>query len=210
MYTLYYSPGSCSLIIHCLLNEMGVPFELRRVNVEKNEHQGSEYRRLNPKGKVPVLVTPEGPLTECVALVEHLCDKHGDGGLLGARGSWERAKTMERMATLATEVHPWAGRFFHDDDYATTPAARAEVKSRGAQKVLEWFGEEDARLTGPYWSGDKLTAADYYFMVVARWGRWLEPSVLEMKNIKRFFDAMTARPAVAKSMASEGITPYGR
>ena len=210
MYTLYYSPGSCSLIIHCLLNEMNVPFELRRVDFEKDEHRGAEYRRLNPKGKVPVLVTPQGPLTECVALIEHLCDKHGAGQLLGAIGSWERAKTMERIATLATEVHPWAGRFFHEDDYATTPAARAEVKSRGAQKVLEWFGEQDAALTGPYWSGDKLTAADYYLMVAARWGRWLEPSVLGMKNIKRFVEAMTARPAVAQSMASEGITPYGR
>jgi len=39
MYTLYYSPGSCSLIIHCLLAELGAPFELKRVDFEKKEHQ---------------------------------------------------------------------------------------------------------------------------------------------------------------------------
>ena len=67
MYTLYYSPGSCSLIVNCLLHELDVPFELRRVDVEAKEHHGEAYRRLNPKGKVPVLVTPDGPLTECLA-----------------------------------------------------------------------------------------------------------------------------------------------
>ena len=209
MYTLYYSPGSCSLIINCLLQEMNIPFELRKVDVEAREHEGAEYRKLNPKGKVPVLVTPDGALTECVALIEYLCDKH-DGAFLGKPGSWERAKTQERIATLATEVHPWAGRFFHEDDYATSAEARAEVKSRGAEKVLEWFRAEDARLTGTYWSGDTLTAADFYFMVVARWGRWLEPSALDMPNIRRFFTEMIERPAVARAMANEGIKPFGR
>ena len=51
MYTLYYSPGSCSLIVHCLLEEFGVPFELKRVDAASKD----EYRKLNPKGKVPAL-----------------------------------------------------------------------------------------------------------------------------------------------------------
>lgn len=209
MYTLYYSPGSCSLIIHCLLEELRVPFELRRVDLEGREHDGADYRRLNPKGKVPLLLTPDGALTECVALIEHLCEKHNGGGLLGPHGSWQRAKTMERIATLATEVHPWAGRFFHADDYADSESARAEVKARGARKVLAWFREQDAALTTPYWSGDELTAADLYFMVAARWGRFLDPSVLTLPNIERFFTMMIQRPAVAKAMASEGIKPFG-
>lgn len=208
MYTLYYSPGSCSLIINCLLQEMNVPFELRKVDVEAREHEGAEYRKLNPKGKVPVLVTPDGVLTECVALIEYLCDKH-DGSLLGKPGSWERAKILERIATLATEIHPWAGRFFHDDDYAQSTQARAEVKARAEEKLVEWFRAEDAALTGRYWSGEALTAADFYFMVAARWGRRLEPSALGMPNIRRFFTTMIERPGVARAMANEGIQPFG-
>jgi glutathione S-transferase len=154
------------------------------------------------------MVTPDGPLTECVALIEYLCDRHDDGRLLGKHGSWERAKTMERIATLATEIHPLYNRFFHVDDFADAEPAREAVKARGAEKLLAWFRNEDAALTGPYWSGETMTAADLYFMATARWGRWLEPKVTRMANIEPFMRRMGERPAVARAMAREGITPF--
>ena len=210
MYTLYFSPGSCSLIIHCLLEELGVAFELKRVDFDAKEHYGADYRRLNPKGKVPALVTPEGVLTECVAIIEYLCDRHDpDGRLLAKPGTWQRAKTLEQVATLATEVHPLFNRFFHVDDFSESPEVQAGVKARGTEKLLAWFREQDAQLTRPYWSGDAPTVADLYFMVIARWGRGLEPSALRMAHIEPFFRRMTARPAVARAMEREGIKPFG-
>jgi glutathione S-transferase len=211
MYTLYYSPGSCSLVIHCLLEEMKVAFELKLVDLKKHEHDSAEYRKLNPKGKVPALVAPEGVLTECVALVEYLCDKHdASGKLLGKAGTWGRAKTLEQVATLATEVHPTFNRFFHQDDFASAKDTQDAVKSRGADKLHAYFREQDARLTSPYWSGgEAMTVADLYFMVIARWGRWLSPAANEMRNIRPFYERMIARPAVARAFASEGIKPFG-
>jgi glutathione S-transferase len=209
MYTLYYSPGSCSLVVHCLLNELGVPFELKRVDLESREHHGAEYLRVNPKGKVPALAVPEGVLTECVAIIEHLCDKHGDGTLLARPGTWQRAKTLEQVATLATEVHPLFNRFFHPADFSADKAVQDAVKEQGTRKMLEYFREQDAALTGPHWSGASLTVADIYFMVIARWGRWLKPAANEMKNIRPFYERMLARPAVARAFAAEGIKGFG-
>ncbi len=210
MYTLYYSPGSCSLVVSCLLEELEVAFEPRKVDFAANEHRGPIYRKLNPKGKVPALVTPEGVLTECVALVEYLCDRHdASGKLLGRAGSWQRAGTLERIATLATEVHPLFNRFFHEDDFAAAQEVQAAVKARGTEKLLEYFRAQDAALIRPYWSGDSMTAADLYFMVIARWGRWLEPSAIRMGNIGPFFARMVERPAVKRAMEREGIKPYG-
>jgi glutathione S-transferase len=205
MYTLYYSPGSCSLIIHVLLEEFGLPFELKKVDAASKD----EYRKLNPKGKVPALATPEGVITECVAIVEHLCDRHGGGKLLGEPGSWERAKTLEQIATLATEVHPLFNRFFHEDDFSDAKEVRAAVKTRGTEKLLAYFREQDAALSKPYWSGDTLSAADVYFMVIARWGRWLTPPANEMPRIRPFYERMIARPAVARAMQREGIKAFG-
>ena len=51
--------------------------------------------------------------------------------------------------------------------------------------------------------------SDLYFMVVARWGRWLEESALKMGNIERFFRRMAERPAVVRAMQREGIKPFG-
>ena len=212
MYTLYYSPGSCSLIVNCLLHELEVPFELKRVDVEAKEHHGEAYRKLNPKGKVPVLATPDGPLTECLAIIEHVCDRHDvRRQWLPEAGSWQRAKAMERLATLSTEIHNNLGnRFFHEDGFSEDPGVRAAVKANGARKLTEFFHAEDARLTAPYWSGNPdPDASDLYFMVVARWGRWLEDSALRMPNIEKFFRRMTGRPAVGRAMEREGIKPFG-
>ena len=91
MYTLYYSPGSCSLVIHCLLEELGAPFETRL-------------------------------------------------------GTWERAKTLEQVVTLATEVHPLFNRFFHQDDFSEAKDVQAAVKARGTEKLAAYFRGEDAAL----------------------------------------------------------------
>ena len=206
MYTLYYSPGSASLIVHCLLEELGVPFELKLVDKQSKD----DYRKLNPKGKVPAIAGPEGLLTECVAIVEYLCDRHDrEHRWLAAPGTWERAKTFEQVATLATEMHPVFNRVFHEDDFSPDAGVQAKVKERGTEKLLAWFRDEDARLTRPNWSGDDLNVADIYFFVMARWGRWLATPANEMRNIRPFYERMIARPAVARAMQREGIKAFG-
>lgn len=210
MYTLYYSPGSCSLIIHALLEELGEPFEAKRVDFAANEHRGEAYRKLNPKGKVPALATPEGVLTECVAIVQYLCDRHDPHGKwLAKPGTWQRARTLEQIATLATEVHPLFNRFFHEDDFSDAKDVQAAVKAHGSERLLAYFRNEDAALTGPHWSGDTMTVADLYFMVMARWGRRLEPSAILLKNIEPWFTRMTERPAVKRAMEREGVKAFG-
>lgn len=209
-YTLYYSPGSCSLVVDCLLEELAVPFEMKRVDLAGREHHGSAYRRINPRGKVPALMTPDGVLTECVAIIEYLCERHDPGHrMLGAPGTWKRARQRERIATLATEAHPLFNRFFHEDDFSEDAAARSAVKAHGTGKLLDYFRSEDAQLTRPYWSGEEFTAADLYFMVIARWGRWLSPPANEMPHIRPFYERVTARPAVARAFEREGIKAFG-
>ena len=186
MYKLYYSPGSCSLIIDTLLEELGVEYEMQRVHTSRQASQGARVpRHFNPKGRVPSLVTPDGVLTECVALIEYLCDKHDPGGrLLGKPGTWQRAKIRERIATLATEIHPLFMRYFHEDDFAPDPQAQAAVKARAGERLDAWFRAEDAALATPYWSGEAMTAADIYFAVQVRWGRWLTPPATRMARLR--------------------------
>jgi len=190
--------------VHIVLEELAIPFELARV-----DSKSADYRRVNPKGKVPALATPEGTITESVAIVEYLCDRHGDGRLLGKPGTWQRARTLERIATLATEIHPLFNRFFHEDDFSASKEVQAGVKARGTEKLRAWFDQENAALTTPYWSGEELTAADIYFLVMARWGRWLDPPANEMSNIRPVYERMLARPTVARAFGREGIKPFG-
>jgi glutathione S-transferase len=113
------------------------------------------------------------------------------------------------VSTLATEVHPLFNRFFHEDDFSATKEVQAGVKARGTEKLLAWFRDEDAGLRRQFWSGERLDASDFYFMVMARWGRWLTPPANEMPNIRPFYERMIRRPSVTKAMQREGIRPFG-
>ena len=205
MYTLHYTPGACSLIVHVLLEELGLPFEL-----QKADGSSAEYRAtINPKGKVPALGTPQGLITESVAMCEYLCDHHGDGRLLGKPGSWDRARTLERVATMATEMQPVFNRYFHADDFSADASVQAAVKAHAATKLNKWFQDQDSGLETPYWSGAEFNLADIYFTVMARWGRWLDPPANELRNIRPVYERVIARPSFHKAMAREGVKAFG-
>ena len=68
MYTLYYSPGTASMVVHLALLEIGAPHELRLVDFEADEQHSDEYLRLNAGGHVPTLVVDGRALTESAAL----------------------------------------------------------------------------------------------------------------------------------------------
>ena len=209
MYTLYYSPGSVSLVTHMVLEELGVPFEAVRVDLSKNAHHEPGYLRVNPKAKVPALQTPEGVLTESVAILESLLDRHGDGTLLARPGTVERARTMERIVHLSSDIHPLMNRYFHPDDFVADAPMQEAIKARAIEKLVAWFRQEDARLATDYWSGSAApNVADFYFAVVARWGRWFEPKATQMPRIASFLHRMAARPAVQRATAREGNTLF--
>ena len=81
MYTLYYAPGACSLASHITLEEIGADFERRRVDFSTTEQQSDEYLSLNPKARVPTLITPHGSLTETPAILAYLAQSHPDATL---------------------------------------------------------------------------------------------------------------------------------
>jgi glutathione S-transferase len=209
MYTLYYSPGSVSMVTHMILEELGVPFEAVRVNLDKKANHEEAYLKINPKAKVPSLGTPDGIVTETVAILEYLLDRHGDGSLLPRAGTVERARTMERVAYLATEIHPLMNRYFHADDFSADEAVQKQVSEHGQAKIVAFFQRENGRLTGQYWSGGTApNVADFYFAVVSRWGRWFQPKSTEMPNIRAFLTRMSERASVQRATAREGNTLF--
>jgi glutathione S-transferase len=209
MYTLYYSPGSVSLVSHMIIEEVGVPFEAVKVDLNAMAHREPAYLAINPKAKVPALRTPDGVLTETVAILETLLDRHGDGSLLAKPGTMQRAKTMESIAFLAADIHPLMNRYFHADDFAADKAMQEGVKKHGVEKLVAWFLKENDQFAGDYWSGGSApTVADHYFAVVARWGRWFDPPATTMPNIEAFLKRMSARPAVQRALAREGNTLF--
>ncbi len=92
MIKLHYAPGNASMTPHLVLEELGVPFELKLVDRENNAHKSPAYLKMNPNGLIPVLVDGDLVLYETAAIVLHLVDMHPAAGLAPAVGTTERAQ----------------------------------------------------------------------------------------------------------------------
>ena len=108
MYTLYYSPGACSMAVHILLEELGASYEAVKVDLRAGEGQKPEFLKLNPRGQVPVLVEDGAPLKEGAAIIIHLLEQH-NSPLLPKDGP-ERAAALEWICWCNATLHPAYGR----------------------------------------------------------------------------------------------------
>ncbi len=76
MYKLFYAPGSASMVIHQLLIELNQPVELVLLDFTTDQQKSADFRRLNPQGRVPVLVDDTTVLFESEAIMLYLTEKH--------------------------------------------------------------------------------------------------------------------------------------
>ena len=92
MLKLYYAPDTCALASHIALEQAGAEYEAARVNLSSNEENSPEYLRINPKGRVPALITSRGILTETPAILQFICQSYPDAGLAPLEDVFETAR----------------------------------------------------------------------------------------------------------------------
>jgi glutathione S-transferase len=203
---LFYSPNACSLAIHVLLEEIGKPFELRRVDFSSREQYSAEYTAITPKAKVPVLQRDDGSyLTELPAIAWYLARSNPELNLLPADIEGE-VRTQEILDYLIATVHMRGfTRIFRPENFSPTPEDKEKVQETGRKTVAQGFeivapvlGQKDY-LFGTFTIAD---AALFFleFWAVRRAGMTL-PAPLD-GHLQR----MLARPAVQRALAAEGLS----
>lgn len=106
-YVIYGAPGSGSGIVEAACAEIGVDYVVRDLDARKGEHRGDAYARINPQRKLPALELDGGEIiTESVAIVLTLDERHREARLLPPPGSRDRAQALRWMLFLATEIYP--------------------------------------------------------------------------------------------------------
>src|SRR6478735_3994819 len=133
MYTLYYSPGTASLVVHLALLEIGAPYRLELVDFEKKAQRSEAYLRLNPQGTVPTLLIDGQPHAESVALLMMLADRHPEAQLAPAVGSAQRNEWYQWLVYLGTALGGTYRFWFYPHELGGeehTPAVRAGLKAR--------------------------------------------------------------------------------
>ena len=193
---LYYTPGYCSLAVHIALREAGAPFSL-----EKADPASPEFRKINPRGYVPVLELDDGSRhTEAAALLQYVGDLAPASGLMPAAESRERFRVLQWLTFISSELHkqfsPW---LFHKE---TADSTRKAVQDRIALRLAEL----DAHFAAHAWlAGRAFTVADAYLFAIVNWAPWVGMNLDAYPNLAGFMSRMRARPLVRAALDAEGL-----
>ena len=206
---LYGSPSTASLVVHWLLLELDVPFQLHLLDFDRREQKSPEFLALNPAGRVPTLVIDGQVLTEAAAISLHLADLHPGSGLLPAPGTPARAQAYRWMFFCANTLQPAYRAWFYPDEPAG--AGLEEHVRRQARMQIEsaWQQVSDHLLAhGPQLLGEPLSVADFMMTMMMRWSRNMPRPSDDWPVLKAFAQRMKARPAFAEVYRREGITDW--
>ncbi|HEV7263917.1 MAG TPA: glutathione S-transferase family protein [Falsiroseomonas sp.] len=180
-----------------MLEELGLPYEVRPVNIRAREQFAPEVLALNPYGKVPILVE-EGspPLFESGAILLHLAETHRR--FLPDTGP-ARAETLAWLMVALTSLGPFTGQAHHWT--ALAPEKPEAARRHGIGLVERVYRLLDARLEGrDFLAGDAYSVADIAaYPWVAKHG-WAEMRIADWPHLARWFAAIGARPAVIRGM----------
>ncbi len=199
MYTLYYSPGACSMAIHIALHECGQPVTLEKVDL--GAPRPPEFLTLNPRGQVPVLVDDGMVLREGAAILLHILDKHQSP--LMPRTGKERMAALEWLMFCNATLHPAYSRcfFLMRNGQAGDGLMDASIKGMNAL----WAEVEQRLEKSAYLAGENLTIADILMTVIANWSARMTRPVLIGPKTKALFQKIISRPSYQKALEVEQV-----
>lgn len=198
---LYYAPGACSLAIHIALREVGVPFDLVKVDLAHHTTEtGANYFEVSPRGYVPLLeLADQSRHTEGAALLQYVADLDPAQTFIGPTGSPERLAVLEWLTFISTELHkgfsPW---LWHKETAdSTRQAAKAKLAAR--------FVEIDGVLSRSDFLAGTYSVADAYGFTILNWAHLLGMPLTAYPHLQGWMARVAARPAVQAALRAEGL-----
>jgi glutathione S-transferase len=206
MIKLYYSPGSCSLASHIVLEELGIAYEAVLVSLADGDHKRADFLRVNPRARVPALNVDGKVLTETVAILTYLGGGYAERGLW-PKETWKQAEALSLMAWLSSSVHIAIAGIFRSERYSTDPAAKDSIVATSKQTLEKYFGEIDQMLQGRSFAmGGQYSVCDPYLLVFYRWGNRIG---YDMKTLyptwAKHAQRVYSRSTVKRVFEDEGI-----
>ena len=214
MIALHYFPGNASLIVHIVLHEIGVPFELRLVDREHGAHKSAAYLLLNPNGLIPVLEDDALVLYETGAICLHLSDTHPQARLAPAPGTPERAQLYKWLFWMADTLQPALIAYFYPDRLVApgNAASAAEVRAQAQSRAGVLLDQLDAQLAAhgqPWLLGADFSLLDPYAVVLCPWTRGVSGPALTAARGRPhrnpYLERLLARPALQQAPAAEAL-----
>jgi glutathione S-transferase len=206
MLTLYYAAHTCSLATHILLEEAGADYSAVRIDFAKQQQRSPEYLEINPKGRVPALVTDRGILTETPAMLAFVAQSFPEAGLAPLDDPFAFAEAQAFNSYLCSTLHVahahrMRGYRWVDAEDKSAIAAMQRHVPQSVSACYELI--ERDMLRGPWVMGERYTICDPYLFTLAQ---WLEDDGVDPKRFPRVVEhrrRVAERAGVRKAIAQE-------
>ena len=198
MYILYGGGYSRAIGPQMVLEEGGLDYEQRQVDLMAGEHRSPEFLEINPAGYVPALVTPEGDvLHEAAAIMLYLADRHQLTDLAPATDDPARGVFLSKLFYFTNDIQPALKRFYYAHRYTPEGGDVAIIKQMARDVAMDRWGVLDRYLqdNGPYHLGERFSLADLHAALWAAYGFTELDEILDaFPGVKRCYDQVVARP----------------
>ncbi len=204
MLNLFYAPNTCALASHIALEEVGADYEATRIDFGANQQQSPDFLAVNPKARVPALVTDRGVLTETPAILVYLAQTYALAGIAPLDDPFRLAEAQAFNSYLCSTVHVAHAHRMRGHRWADDPAAHEAMKRKVPESVGACFRLiEREMLRGPWVLGDDYGICDMYLFTLSQWLGGDGVDIESMPALADHFRRVGARPAVRRAIAME-------
>ena len=204
MLKLYYATGTCALATYITLEEAGADYTAERLSFKDNQQNSPDYLAINPKGRVPALVTERGVLTETPAILLYVAQTYPAAKLAPLDDPFTLAQVQAFNSYLCSTVHVAHAHRMRGNRWVDDEAAIAAMKKKVPQSVGDCFELiEREMLAGPWVMGERYTISDPYLFTIAQ---WLEGDGVDRARFPKLGEhtrRIKERPAVQRALAGE-------
>ena len=204
MITLYYAAHTCSLASHIALEDAGADYSTVRISFADDEQRKPEYLAVNPKGRVPALVTDRGILTETPAMLAFIAQSFPQARLAPLDDPFRFAQLQAFNSYLCSTLHVAHAHRMRGYRWANDAAAIASMQRKVPESVGACYELIEQNMLGAPWvMGDSYTICDPYLFTIAQ---WLEADGVDPSRFPKVRDhrrRMSERTEVQRAIAAE-------
>jgi glutathione S-transferase len=201
---LFYAPHACSLASHIALEDAAAEYATVRINFADDEQRKPAYLAINPKGRVPALVTGRGILTETPAMLAFIAQSFPQARLAPPDDPFGFAEVQAFNSYLCATLHVAHAHRMRGNRWADDPAAITAMQRKVPESVSACYDLIEVNmLRGPWVMGETYTICDPYLFTIAQ---WLEQDGVDPSRFPKVIShrrRLSERPAVRKAIAEE-------
>lgn len=202
MLKFYYGLGTCSLASHIALEDSGLDYTAELVDIKGNQQSSPDYLAINPKGRVPALVTSHGILSETPAILTFVAQSSPKANLVPQDDPFAFAEVQSFNSYLCSTMHIAHAHRMRGRRWATEESSFEDMRRKVPENVRAGFDLiENKMMRGPWVMGETYTICDPYLFTISGWAKGDSVDIADFPKVAEHRKRMKDRAAVQKVLA---------